>query len=74
MATPTSDETEYQENVICPYCGYIDRDSWEIDFGPGLEGDTTVSCSACNREFWVDRTVSVTYTSRPLETDKEDMV
>ena len=31
-------DTEYTDNAICPHCGDEDRDAWEYDLGPGLEG------------------------------------
>ena len=60
-------ETERTDYITCPYCGYKDRDSWEVDFGPGLDGDTTVSCDACGKEFFASRIVDVCYTTKRLK-------
>lgn len=60
-------ETERTDNIICPYCGYEDRDSWEVDFGPGFDGDTTVVCGSCEQEFHASRMVDVCYTTKRLK-------
>jgi transcription elongation factor Elf1 len=59
--------THYTSNIVCPYCGHEDRDSWEVDFGPGMEGDTRVWCGNCDEEFNVSRNVEVSYTSFPIK-------
>lgn len=58
----TEFDTDYTDDIICPYCGHKDRDSWEVDFG-GMEGDTDVNCGACGEEFHASRSVSVSYSS-----------
>jgi hypothetical protein len=52
-----------EQSPVCPHCGYVDSDAWEIDFGPGLEGDTIVACDHCGEEYKVFRYVSVSYSS-----------
>ena len=60
-------ETQGTTNAVCPHCGYEDRDSWEINFGPGLEGETTEECGNCCESFIVCREVSVTYSTRKVK-------
>lgn len=55
------------QNVTCPYCGYEDKDSWEIDFGPGLDGDRNIVCVHCQNEFFTSRIVDAKYTSQKLK-------
>lgn len=50
------------ENIICPYCGYEDADSWEAD-----ELDYHYECPNCGSYFSYEREVSVSYYSRPIE-------
>ena len=50
----------------CPHCGHIERDAWEIDFGPCLDGDKLHTCNACDRNYFLSRHVAVSYSSRPL--------
>jgi hypothetical protein len=28
-------DTEYKDDIICPYCGYKHQDSWEIKMNKG---------------------------------------
>lgn len=57
------DEMDYfrTNEITCPYCGWKDRDSWE------LTDSGEVICSKCEKEFHVEREVDVKYTSEPLE-------
>lgn len=54
-------ETEYTEYVTCPHCGFKDKDSWEIDFGSGMDGDVEMPCDSCGEEFLASRRVTVRY-------------
>jgi hypothetical protein len=60
-------DTEY---ATCPHCGFADQDSWEFDLGPGLDGDGEVSCGSCGNDYFLERHVSVSYSSRKSETRK----
>jgi hypothetical protein len=59
-------ESYGEPEIVCPWCGYVDRDSWEWEpsNGPGGEGDGTHECGECEREFLVSRNISVSYSSR----------
>lgn len=52
---------------VCPHCGQIERDAWEIDFGGGAEGDAEVTCGSCGEDYHVCREIDVYYTSSPLK-------
>ena len=56
------DEMDYfrKDEITCPYCGWEDKDSWEIT----ESGE--VFCGECGKEFYVERIVYVKYTSKPL--------
>lgn len=49
------------DTPVCPFCGYPERDAWEIDFG--LDEDKTITCGDCGQEYGVQRLVSVSYKS-----------
>lgn len=66
LSTSEIIETEHTDNIVCPYCGHKDRDSWEVDLGPGLEGTGEVDCDSCDRTFVVTRNVTVTYTTKAV--------
>lgn len=52
----------HTKNVVCPYCGYEDKDSWEYD---GSWGGT--ACVHCGKKFNYERTTSVSFTTFKLE-------
>ena len=54
-------DTENTDFIVCPHCGYEDRDSWDVDFN---NNETTyIECGDCGKEMFVERCVSVTYSS-----------
>lgn len=63
MSNPTID-TDHTDSPVCPYCGHAELDAWEIDFGPGLDGEAEVTCGACEREYTVQRHAYITYSSK----------
>ena len=65
-------DTDFTDLPVCPHCGYNEPDAWEIDFGPGLEGDTEVTCSDCGTGYFCSRNVSVSYSTKPLATPSEE--
>lgn len=51
-------DTQYQDNIICPYCGDKNEDSWEV------EGDSgEIECDECGNTFEYERDVTVDYTT-----------
>ena len=57
-----------EEEIVCPFCGYTQSDSWEIEQdSQGHLGD--IECDDCSRIFEAQRDVSVTYTSGPKGSD-----
>ena len=60
-------ETENQELIVCPYCGYIEEHSIAVNFGPEFEGfNETFLCGGCNLLMYVERHCDISYTSRKL--------
>jgi hypothetical protein len=55
------------KNPICPHCGHIEQDAWEIDFGPGLDGEREVSCNSCDEDYFLERIVFICYKSAKLK-------
>ena len=51
---------EYTDNIVCPYCGAIDEDSWEYEDDSG-----EMECGDCGKEFFWSRTiVNVQYSTK----------
>lgn len=56
-------ETQMTTAPVCPYCGHIEQDAWEWNFGAGLEGERIGDCNSCGESFKTEREVSVYYTT-----------
>lgn len=52
-------EHEYTKNIVCPYCGYEEHDSWEFQ---GECGET--ECGECGKIFIWSRNVEIDYSTR----------
>ncbi len=51
---------------VCPHCGHIEQDAWEINFGDGLDGDAEVACNSCGEDYFCQRIVYVEYKTTKL--------
>jgi len=47
---------EYTHEAVCPHCGYVHRDSWDMSEG-------VRNCNDCERKFDLTRHTEVTYTT-----------
>jgi hypothetical protein len=69
---------EYTNNIVCPYCGYEDIDSWEVE--SGQEDLGLIECGNCEKEFYATRIISVEYSTEKAKygtckkCGKEDVV
>ena len=52
-----------EPSAVCPWCGYIHNDSWELD------DEAEEICGNCDKEFKSQREVEVTYST--VKTDKD---
>ena len=50
--------------ITCPYCGYVNQDSWEEHMEDG-DCDKHYECPNCGREFEVSMEIEVSYSSTP---------
>ena len=50
---------EYTSEAVCPHCGNVCGDSWEMSEG-------VTECGDCGHEFELERNVEVTYTTRKV--------
>ena len=58
---------EYTYDAVCPYCGHVDKDSWEL-----TEDDDETYCVSCEREYSYERNVSITYTTHKIESEVDN--
>ena len=54
--------TSYKPLPVCPYCGNIERNAWEIDFHHSDYTDHC--CGICGEEYNLTRHVSVCYSTK----------
>lgn len=54
----TEHNTQFQDNAVCPFCGFKDGDSFEYN-----ESDTMGICPACGKSFELTVEYSVTYST-----------
>lgn len=60
---------EYTHEIVCPYCGYEDWDSWEFGGGDGEQSEE--DCGRCEKTFLTKRNISINYTTYKIENDYE---
>ena len=46
---------------ICPWCGHKQQDAWEYGLDDGEDMD--IECDACEREFTVECSLDIRYTT-----------
>lgn len=51
-------DNEYTEQIVCPYCGDTNDDSWEYDSDEG-----EVDCPSCEKRFHYQRHRDISYTT-----------
>lgn len=56
---------ELESNLKCPYCGYEDSDSWELE-----EEDSEYECLQCGGIISYERIVTVDYSSEAVRPPK----
>ena len=58
-------EQDATDNLICPWCGYENRDSWELPD----EDDDFYECPECGKTFEYAVEITRTFTSRRRKRD-----
>lgn len=53
------EEVYSQDELKCPYCGFVYSDSWEL-----YDSSDEEYCENCEREFEYERFVTETYIAR----------
>lgn len=52
-------------HMVCPWCGHINENSWELDFGSSDYVDTT--CPHCGKAIHIYLDIEVTYETSKRE-------
>lgn len=58
------EETGLEDNIVCPYCGSVDRDSFERN------DEDTVECQRCGGTIHYERIVTIKYVTEPVKPPK----
>ena len=62
---PEEYECSYQDDLVCPYCGHIETDSWETP-----DNATEGSCNSCGKDYKIEQEFSRTFST--YKTCQED--
>lgn len=54
---------EWNESIICPYCGHHFHDSGEVLFPQVIEGSTELQCGECDRDFIANKHCLIRYST-----------
>lgn len=71
------DSYNYEEELICPYCGDATDDMTTMsemfpdDFRYGDGEEAELFCSSCDKTFQVTLSVSYSFSTKPIEKDPE---
>ena len=63
-------EETYGDMLICPYCGCVDKNCWELGGGEDEDGET--DCGSCGKTFVWHRDITVEYTGKPMPEQVEE--
>ena len=63
--TEMSYETEYTNEAVCPHCGQMLQNTWELFVGDTQMDDAEnfEDCERCGKPYMVKRNVNITYTT-----------
>lgn len=61
---PEPGDCRFEDHPVCPYCGDEDENAWEL--GSGGEEDGSTECGNCNRPYFYQRHIEVTYSTTPI--------
>ena len=61
-------DNEHTDEIVCPYCGRIFTDSWEVDSGEEDLG--SIHCMTCWNIFTAERNIIITYSTEIITKDK----
>ena len=68
---PENFELSKNQEAVCPYCGYVCRDSWELFESEDQDGaETEHICGECEKEYNVELNVEYSFTTSKRELSK----
>jgi DNA-directed RNA polymerase subunit RPC12/RpoP len=61
----TGIDSEFTDEIVCPYCGHEFGDSWEFNDSDGKK----IDCYECDKTFELSVNFEATYTTRRIKED-----
>ena len=55
----------YTDEIVCPYCGAKELDSWEVC--PGEEDIGNIECGTCEKTFFAQRIITIQYSTYKID-------
>ena len=62
VSTEDTEDLDYEDGVICPFCKSKTSDSWELS-----DSEDEHECGCCGGVFAFERSVSVSYSMKPVK-------
>ena len=59
----------YNSEAKCPYCGFEDYDSWELEINE--EWKYVTACHSSGKDYGVMKNIEITYSTWALDKDEE---
>lgn len=56
-------DTDCTDDPVCPYCGKVYSDAWEVTFGHSEQTELECYAEDCGKLFDVTRDISVSYST-----------
>lgn len=63
-------DSNYTDEIVCPYCGYEFSDSWEFAENNPLEWNEDIECRECGLQFNCQCHATITYSTKIKEKNK----
>lgn len=57
-------DTHRQESIVCPHCGHVHRDSWDLQAD---SGKYECENENCEKTFFCEREIEVSYSTTKLK-------
>lgn len=60
-----NNETRHRSRIRCPHCGHIQKAVGDDDYERYQDGEHTVTCYECNKDYEIETHVTYSFTSPP---------
>ena len=65
---PEEFELEFTREAVCPYCGYVESESYDVFTDAEFDGcEAVIPCGGCDKEYEVVLNIEYSYTTKKQE-------